>query len=664
MQGLNIRKILIGAPLATDMAMHQRLTKVKALAVFSSDALSSSAYATEAILLVLIAAGAGALSMSLPIALGIAALLLIVSFSYYQTIHAYPNGGGAYIVAKENLGTLPGLMAAGSLLIDYTLTVAVSVSAGVAALTSAFPALADFRVPLALAIVVFITIINLRGVRESGTFFAIPTYAFVIGIMTMIAFGIFRILTGNVPDPAEHQFIVSQTSEATSGLTLFLILRAFAAGCTALTGIEAISNGIPAFEKPESKNAGQTLIAMVVMLVTMFIGITFLANYFPIGIGEGEHPATVLSQINAEIFGEGSIFYYYLQFATLLILSLAANTAFADFPRLASLIAQDRYLPRQLTNWGDRLVYSNGILVLMALSSVLIILFGANEHNLLPLYAVGVFISFTLSQSGMVVHWLRERQKPNFKQDASWGFKVAINGFGAICTATVGVILMVTKFTEGAWLVMVSIPVLVWMFLTINNHYKSVAHSLSLDGITPRPLNLPEEQRDDTPMIVLMNSLNRCSLQALEYALLISDNVRVCAIETEPAATERLSQRWAEWNLQKIPLDILESPYREIGRPLINYLHEFDQGSVPAMVILPEFVVSKWWHRLLHNGTTSTIRDVLYRDHLARGHGRPVVIVPYRIGKELYEPEVVATLKATNQPPIGEPRKTDRPADE
>jgi amino acid transporter len=664
MQGLNIRKILIGAPLATHMAVHQRLTKVKALAVFSSDALSSSAYATEAILLVLIAAGAGALSLSLPIALGIAALLLIVSFSYYQTIHAYPSGGGAYIVAKENLGTMPGLMAAGSLLIDYTLTVAVSVSAGVAALTSAFPALTDFRVPLALVIVAFITLVNLRGVRESGTFFAIPTYAFVIGIMGMIAFGLFRIFVlHDVPTPEEHQVVVANTTEAAQGLTLFLILRAFAAGCTALTGVEAISNGIPAFEKPESDNAGKTLVAMVVMLVVMFVGITFLANYFPIEVG-GEHGATVLSQINGEIFGEGSILYYYVQIATLLILSLAANTAFADFPRLASLIAQDRYLPRQLTNWGDRLVYSNGIIVLAALSGVLIILFRADEHNLLPLYAVGVFISFTLSQSGMVVHWLKERAKPDFKQDTAWLFKVAVNGFGALCTVVVGIILMVTKFFEGAWIVMISIPVLIVMFRAIHNHYVVVAKSLTLDGIAPRQLKLPNEERTDIPIIVLMNSLNRSSLQALEYALRTSDNVRVCAVETDPAAIDRLSQRWVEWKLEDIPLDILESPFREIGRPLLNYLHEYDDGPVPAMVMLPQFVVKTWWHRLLHNGTTSTIRDVLYQDNLSRGHGRPVILVPYRIGTELYEPELVGTLKVTNQPDIGEPRKTDRPAEE
>lgn len=646
----SIRRLLIGAPLATSQAIHQRLTRVKALAVFSSDALSSSAYATEAILLVLIAAGAGALALSLPIALGIAALLLLVSFSYYQTIHAYPNGGGAYIVAKSNLGTMPGLVAAASLLIDYTLTVAVSVSAGVAALTSAFPALDPFRVLLALFIVGFITVMNLRGVRESGTFFAIPTYAFIVGILTMIAYGLLRVVTGNVPDPAEGQFIVSQTSEAASGLTLFLVLRAFAAGCTALTGVEAISNGIPAFRPPESRNAGHTLIAMVILLVTMFVGITFLANHFPIELGGHESGKTVLAQVNAEIFGEGSVLYFYVQFATLLILSLAANTAFADFPRLASLIAQDRYLPRQLTNWGDKLVYSNGILALMGMASVLIVLFGAREQNLLPLYAVGVFISFTLSQSGMVIHWLKERHEPGFVVTRSWRSHIALNGLGAVSTAIVGVILMVTKFSEGAWIVIVTIPVLVALFLVVNHHYRAVAQSLTLEGIEPHPLRLPRTERLQTPMIVLMNSLNRCSLQALEYALSVSSNVRVCTIETNPADTERLRRRWADWHLEAVPLDVVESPYREIGRPLLDYLHRFDKGAIPAMVVLPEFVVSKWWHHLLHNGTSTTIRDVLYHDHVERGHGRPVVVVPYRIGDDPYEPSVIAHPTLPDEP--------------
>lgn len=637
----NIRRVLIGDPLATSEAIHQRLSRFKALAVFSSDALSSTAYATEAILLVLVAAGTAALGMSMWITLAIAALLLIVASSYYQTIHAYPKGGSAYIVTKENLGIWPGLTAASSLLIDYTLTVAVSVSAGVAALTSAFHELEPLRVEIALVIVAFITVMNLRGMKESGTFFAIPTYAFIFGIFAMLIFGTYKVLTGQVPStPAEIEALQA-TTEATTGLTLFLLLRAFAGGCTALTGIEAISDGIPAFKKPESHNAGVTLIIMVAILVTMFVGITFLANQFPIEVSHEQGHTTVLSQIAREVFGNGTIMFFYMQFSTLFILSLAANTAYADFPRLASLISKDRYLPRQLTNLGDRLVFSNGIILLAFIASLLIVIFDAREHNLLPLYAVGVFLGFTLSQSGMVIHWLKERSQPNFKPTMKWRFHIAINGFGAFCTAVVLLILLVTKFVEGAWMVAFAIPAIIYVFVRIHEHYGEVAHSLSLDGIEPFPLN-PHTylSSSEMPIIVLLNSLNRASLQALEYADRISDNVRACAIEVEPEATERLIQRWKEWKIG-IPLDIVESPYREIGRPLIKYLHQRDEvhkDRIPTVVVVPEFVVEHWWERFLHNQTTVAIRAALYHDDIARGRGRPVVSVPYRIGDDLYEP--------------------------
>ncbi|MBK9123268.1 MAG: APC family permease [Chloroflexi bacterium] len=653
---VDIRRTLIGAPLATHQAIEQRLSKVKALAVFSSDALSSSAYATEAILLVLIAAGTGALAVSWPIAIGIASLLLIVSFSYFQTIHAYPNGGGAYIVAKDNLGTFPGLIAAAALLIDYILTVAVSVSAGVAALTSAFPEIAHLRVPLAIVIVAFMTLMNLRGVKESGTFFTIPTYAFVIGILMMLGWGLVRIVTGNIPAPHEGQILTDGIIGATEGLTLFIVLRAFAAGCTALTGVEAISNGIPAFKPPESKNAGQTLIVMVTILSTLFIGITFLANHFPIEVG-GHGGQTVLAQINAEVFGESTVFFYYVQFATLFILSLAANTAFNGFPRLASLISADRFLPRQLTNFGDRLVYSNGIILLAVLASLLIVIFDAREHSLLPLYAVGVFISFTLSQSGMVIHWLRDRSREGFVPTGSWRFKLGMNAFGAVCTFVVGIILMVTKFAEGAWLVMVAIPLLIAMFLKIHSHYGEVAHSLSLDGLSPTPPRVRNLLRNHAPMIVLMNSLNRSSLQALEYALQISDNVRALAIAVEPAQIEVLRKKWTQWNLDEVPLDIIESPFRQISVPLVQYLHERDTADperLPTIVVIPQFVVSKWWENLLHNGTTSVIRAALYTDQIERGHGRPVVFVPYRIGDTLYQPDIIGRELPKKGDPSGD----------
>jgi amino acid transporter len=643
---MNIRRMLVGEPLPTNEAIHQRLSKFKALAVFSSDALSSTAYATEAILLVLLAAGTAALGASWWIALGIAALLLIVAFSYYQTIHAYPKGGGAYIVSKDNLGTMPGLVAAAALLVDYILTVAVSVSAGVAALTSAFPALVPLRVEIALLIVLFITLVNLRGLKESGTFFAIPTYAFIVGIFVMIAVGFFNVVTGNftpvAPPPPEVL-----AHEVIGGLTLFLILRAFAAGCTALTGIEAISDGIPAFKPPESDNAGKTLIVMVVLLCSMFIGITFLANQYQI-VAVHHAQSTVMSQVARAVFGEGSILFYYLQIATLLILSLAANTAYADFPRLASFIARDRFLPHQLTNLGDRLVFSNGIISLAVLASVLIVLFDAREHNLLPLYAVGVFVGFTLSQTGMVARWLKQRHTEGFVPTRSWRLRIAINAFGAFCTFVVMIILMVTKFTEGAWLIMVAIPVVMYFFIRIRKHYENVAASLTLDGLEPGPISdryKAYSDRNHTRVVVLMNSLNRCSLQALEYALRLSDNVRVCAIEVDPASVERLHDRWTEWEI-KVPLDIVQSPYREIGQPLIKYLHNLDEEStekIPTVVVLPEFVVSRWWERLLHNQTSGVIRAALYHDQIARGRGRPVINVPYRIGDTLYEPIAVDT---------------------
>jgi amino acid transporter len=634
----NIRRVLIGSPLATHEASHQRLPKRKALAIFSSDALSSSAYATEAILLVLIAAGSGALSASMWITLGIAGLLWVVAFSYYQTIHAYPNGGGAYIVAKDNLGLWPGLTAAASLLIDYTLTVAVSVSAGVAALTSAFPELEPGRVEIALVIVAFITVMNLRGVRESGTFFAIPTYAFIVGVFIMLGTGLVRVLSGSIPQTAET---LQHSTQVMSDLTLFLVLRAFAGGCTAMTGIEAISNGIPAFKAPSSHNASRTLLVMVAILSTMFIGITFLANQFPMVISHEEGHATVLSQIAGHVFGQGTLMFFYLQFATLFILTLAANAAYAGFPLLASLIAQDRYLPRQLTNFGDRLVFSNGIIALAVIAGILIVLFDAREHNLLPLYAVGVFLGFTLSQIGMVVHWLKEREKTGFKPDFGWRFKLGMNAFGAVCTAIVLMVLLVTKFIEGAWIVAVAIPAMIYVFVRIHQHYLEVAKSLTLEGIKPFALSAKAYPTQNMiPVVVLLNSLNRSSLQSLEYAIHLSDNIRACAIEVEPTAIERLKQRWKDWNIQ-VPLDIVESPYREIGRPLIEYLHHFDQenpGDVATAVVIPEFVVSEWWAKFLHNQTSVAIRAALYCDQIERGKGRPVISVPYRIGEELYEP--------------------------
>jgi amino acid transporter len=645
----DIRRIVLGKPLATSQAIHERLNIPRALAVFSSDALSSTTYATEAILLVLIAAGTAALGASWWVTLGIAALLVIVGFSYFQTIHAYPNGGGAYIVAKDNLGKMPGLVAAASLLVDYILTVAVSVSASTAALVSAFPEVNPFRVEFALLIIAFITVMNLRGVKESGTFFAIPTYAFVVSMMVMIVVGLVRVATGSItPVEQPSAEAIAHEVTVTGGLTLYLILRAFAAGCTALTGIEAISNGITAFKPPESRNAGRTLIIMIALLSTMFIGTTFLANQYQIVAVHGAD-TTVLSKIARSTFGDGSVLFYVIQIVTVLILSLAANTAYADFPRLASLIARDRYLPRQLTNLGDRLVFTNGIITLAFVSGILVILADAREHNLLPLYAVGVFLGFTLSQSGMVIHWLRERRERGGKADNKWRFSISINAFGAVLTSIVLLALMITKFAEGAWLVILTIPVLVFIFQYIHRHYEEVAQFLTLDGINPGSIRVTNPDRSHLRVVVLLNSLNRCSLQALEYAMRVSDNVRACSIEVEPDSTRRLRERWQEWNLQ-IPLDAVESPYREIGAPLVEYLHQLDRESaefIPTVVVLPEFVVSEWWARLLHNQTSVAIREALYLDQVASGRGRPVISVPYRIGEALYEPATIDSKTVT-----------------
>jgi amino acid transporter len=467
-----VRHLLFGSPLSTAEEIHQRLTKIQALAVFSSDALSSVAYATEEILLVLVAAGSGALGFSLPIALVIAGLLAIVATSYYQTIHGYPSGGGAYIVAYDNLGVWPGLTAAAALLIDYVLTVAVSITAGVAAVTSAFSVLHPFRVGLCLLAIFFIAWANLRGVRESGTLFAVPTYGFVFAVLGLLAVGLTRLAAGAPgPIPAPASPAVESGAQP---LTLFLLLRAFASGCTALTGVEAISNGIPAFRKPEAENASKTLVAMVVLLATMFLGISFLVHSLSLVPAEHE---TLVSQIGRQVFGDGP-FYLVLQFATALILVLAANTSFADFPRLSAILARDRYLPRQLTNLGDRLVFSNGIITLALLASGLVVLFGGQTHRLIPLYAVGVFLSFTLSQAGMVRHWRREGGR-------GWQWKAIVNGLGAATTGLVLAVIVVTKLIRGAWIVVLMIPTFVWMFHAIKRHYLTVAGQLSLDRLRP-----------------------------------------------------------------------------------------------------------------------------------------------------------------------------------
>ncbi|MDW8402982.1 APC family permease [Chloroflexus sp.] len=612
-----LKRFLVGKPIATEQQSRQRLNKVTALAVFSSDALSSVAYATEAILAVLLLAGATALKLALPISGVIVGLLIVVGFSYRQTIHAYPNGGGAYIVARDNLGEWPSLVAAAALLIDYVLTVAVSVSAGVAAIVSlasawGWPALSHYAVPLALGSVLIIALANLRGVRESGAIFAVPTYVFVGSILLMIAVGVGQALVSDTRT-VSHTVLPSAGSEA---ISVWLVLRAFAAGCTALTGVEAISNGVPAFKPPESRNAAITLIWMVALLATMFLGIGWLADRVGAIPNDLTHE-TVLSQVARTVFGVGPV-YTLIQVATALILVLAANTAFADFPRLASLLGRDGYLPRQLTHRGDRLVFSNGILVLAGCAALLIIFFHANEIALLPLYAVGVFLSFTLSQSGMVRHHLRLRE-------ARWRRGLIINGLGALLTAIVLLVLSITKFIYGAWVVLVLLPALVLMFRAIHRHYSAIATQLALDDQIAEPLVQPHTA------ILLVGDLHRGILPALNVARSFAPNrVTAVTVAIEPERAVQLQQRWRQL-IPDVPLVVLESPYRSLVGPLLSYIDTIDaqSGNDLSVIVIPEFVPLRWWEYMLHNQTAFLLRAAL----LLRKR-KIVVSVPYELSWE------------------------------
>jgi amino acid transporter len=608
-----LKRLFVGQPLATEELAHERLSKRIALAVFSSDALSSVAYATEAILIALAVAGAVALELVTPIAIGIAVLLITVAFSYRQTIVAYPQGGGTYIVSRENLGTIPSLVAASSLLIDYILTVSVSMSAAVAAITSAVHSLEPYRIELAVGLIGLVTLANLRGVTESGRLFAVPTYLFIVSTFALIGTGLFKVITGQAvqaPPPA-----ISHIPAVLHGLSLFLILRAFAAGCTALTGIEAIADGVPAFKRPESRNASITLVIMVVILCTMFLGITVLADTYHIIPDGSPEPETANSQLARAIFGSGSPFYYILQIATMLILVLASNTAFADFPRLSYFLAGDRFLPRQFAQRGDRLVFSNGVLALGIFSSLLVVAFGAKEQSLLPLYAIGVFTSFTLSQLGMVQRWRRVRTP-------GWQRNAVINSIGATVTGIVLVVLAVTKFAEGAWAVIVLVPIMVLILRGINGHYKAVARQLSLADASP-----PTPVRRHTA-VVLISGVNRGVIPALQYALsLAPDNVTAVYVDMDPDATEKLRSKWDQWG-SGIPLIVLPSPYRSLIRPLMQYIDEVDAqyDDDVLTIILPEFVPSKWWHHLLHNQTALLIKGTLLFKR-----GKVVTSVPYHL---------------------------------
>lgn len=611
----SLKRLLIGKPLATERQQQERLGRRTALAVFSADALSSVSYATEAILTVLILGGAIALGFSLPIGFTVAFLLVMVGLSYRQTIRAYPQGGGAYIVSRENLGELPGLVAAGALMIDYVLTVAVSISAGVAAITSlvsswGYPEVRSFTVPLALVFIAIVTLINLRGTKESGILFAVPTYAFITGIMGLIGYALIHdAIVG--ADPVVHAIPPDIPPEQALGL--WLLLRAFAAGCIALTGIEAISDGVQAFKPPEAKNAATTMTAMVILLVTMFLGITYLA-YLHGAMPNPNTQETIISQVARTVFGVGPA-YAFVQVATALILIIAANTAYADFPRLASFLSRDRFLPRQFASRGDRLVFSNGILVLGISSAVLVVMFQANAITLLPLYAIGVFTSFTLSQTGMVRRYLR-------LQPEGWQRGLLISGIGAVLTATVMLVLAITKFVHGAWAVMVLIPLMVLGFKTIRGHYLRVAEQLSLTtAARPRPVRR-------LTAIVLVSGIHKGTLPALELAKsLAPDNVTAVYVNLDPEQGERVRARWHEWGCD-VPLVVLDSPYRSLVTPLLKYVDEIEgrYRDDHMLIVLPEFIPSRWWQHLLHNQT-----GILLRTALMFRKGKTVISVPYKL---------------------------------
>lgn len=606
-----LKRRLVGRPIPSTLEKSERLGRVTGLAVFASDALSSSAYATEEIFLILVLAGTGALHTSVPISLGIAALLAIVVSSYRQTILAYPSAGGAYIVSRENLGTYPSLVAGAALLTDYVLTVSVSVAAGIAAVTSAVPPLYPYRVELCLLGVLGITVANLRGVRESGRVFAIPTYAFVASYVLMIGWGTVVWLQGGYTPGGPP---APPAAAGREELTLFLALRAFASGCVALTGIEAVSNGVPAFRPPEARNARQVLVMLGTILIILFIGITFLANVFGLAPAEQE---TINSQLARRVFGGDNLLYYFVQAMTTLILVLAANTSFADFPRLSSFMARDRFMPRQFSNRGDRLAFSNGIIILALLSALLLAVFRADTHALIPLYAVGVFVSFTLSQIGMVRYWFRER-------GPRWPARATLNGLGALATGIVTLIIATTKFTHGAWIVILLIPCLVLFLLGIHRHYVEVARQLSIEMVEP------DEPPPPTHIVlVLVGDVHRGILGAVRYARAISSTTRGVYVEIDPDATRRMEDRWAN-RMSGVPLVVLRSPYRSVVRALLDYLDQLQQ-QVPDLVItiiLPEFVPARWWQHLLHNQTALLIKGAL----LFR-RGVIVTDVPYHLAR-------------------------------
>ena len=614
-----LKRVLVGRPLATHEQEHQRLPKVIALSTFSSDPISSTAYATEEILFVTAVGGSSlalGLSKLVPMSMAVALLLAIVVASYRQTLFAYPSGGGSYIVSRDNLGEYPSLVAGASLLVDYVLTVAVSISAGVAAIISlpAFRHLASDRVTLCLVFIAALTAANLRGLKESGRLFAAPTYIYIVTLGALVVIGLLRSFLGDVdpvpfdPERAEH---IKQTGGT---LGLFLILRGFSSGAVALTGVEAISNGVPAFRRPESRNAAITMTVMGSLLGSLFIGVSVLAHRlqpYP------SHDETVISQMGGAVFGSDNPIYVVLQFATAGILVLAANTAYADFPRLSSIIGGDGYLPRQFANRGDRLVFSNGILFLAGASAGLIVAFGGITNALIPLYAVGVFTSFTLSQAGMVVHHRREREE-------GWRRGLAINAVGATATFIVLLIVGITKFAVGAWLPIVVIPVIIAFFKGVSRHYARVGAALAVPpGWRPA--------RTSQTMVVLVGGVHRGVLEALTYAKALNpDHLLAVSIVTDEEEQERLERQWEEHGLD-VPLEFFASPYRELTRPVLRFLDDLEQRweNDTITVLIPEFVVTRWWEQIFHNQSALLLKGrLLFRRRTV------VISVPYHVDRD------------------------------
>jgi amino acid transporter len=614
-----IKQAMLGRPLASEEEIGERLSKKQALAIFSSDAISSSAYATEEIIraFVLLGVGTAALTFSIPISIAIAGLLAVVAFSYRQICLAYPSGGGSYSVSKANFGKIASLVAASALLIDYSLTVAVSTSSAVEQITSAIPAVGPIAIQVAIAAIILIAIGNLRGLRESGNIFAIPTYLFLGSALLMIAIGTFKIVVlGESRPPSPEQ--VAALTGTSQAVGVLILLRAFAAGAVALTGTEAIATGVPAFKPPESKNAGATLMAMAGLLAVLFIGITFLATNFSVYPIDAPVKQTVVAQVAGAVYGGDSIGFYLFQAFTALLLFLAANTSFAAFPRLAAVLATDGFIPRQFAFRGDRLAFSAGIIILAVIAATLILIFGGHTHALIPLYAVGVFIDFTISQSGMVRHWLRTRSR-------GWRYRLAINAIGALLTGVVAIVVTSVKFLDGAWLVVLLIPILVSIMLFINRQYSASKRELAVRS----DLVVTPPHREERA-VVPIPGLNRAVVQAINVARSIADDVRAVYISVDAEEGDRMRADW-DLHVPGVPLVIVESPYRALVGPLEAYLNVLDAAWPPdkespvTFVVLPEYVARRWWERILYNQSAKRLRSVL----LGRPH-TVVVNVPYR----------------------------------